>query len=47
MSTAVLLLSENPEQFQLLRADPSLMPQAVEEVLRMYSPIFATVASWP
>ncbi|MEU4812963.1 cytochrome P450 [Nocardia fluminea] len=40
LNGAVLLLSENPEQFQLLRENPSLMPQAVEEILRVYPPIF-------
>ncbi|MGE0796955.1 MAG: cytochrome P450 [Lautropia sp.] len=33
-SLAMLALFQNPEQFDLLRADPSLLPGAVEELLR-------------
>lgn len=32
-------LLDNPEQFDLLKADPSLVPQAVEEMLRYDSPV--------
>jgi cholest-4-en-3-one 26-monooxygenase len=39
LNGAIVLLSENPDQWQLLRDDPSLMPQAVEEILRMFPPI--------
>ncbi|AMT72305.1 cytochrome P450 [Mycobacteroides immunogenum] len=39
LSGAVLLLSEHPDQFELLRTRPELMPQAVEEILRMFPPI--------
>ncbi|WP_063064656.1 cytochrome P450 [Nocardia violaceofusca] len=39
LNGAVLLLSENPGQWRMLREDPSLMPQAVEEILRMFPPI--------
>ena len=34
----VLLLIQNPEQQALLREDPSRIPQAVEEILRLESP---------
>ena len=39
LNGAILLLTENPDQMQLLRDDPALMPQAVEEILRMFPPI--------
>jgi cytochrome P450 len=34
ISTAVIALLTHPEQFTLLRGDPSLLPRAVEELLR-------------
>jgi cytochrome P450 len=40
LNGAIVLLHENPDQWRLLREDPSLMPQAIEEILRMYPPIF-------
>lgn len=39
LNGAVMLLSENPDQFRMLRSEPDLMPRAVEEVLRMFPPI--------
>jgi cholest-4-en-3-one 26-monooxygenase len=39
LNGAVVLLSENPDQWKLLRDDPTLMPQAIEEILRMFPPI--------
>lgn len=36
---AVVLLADNPDQSELLRAQPNLMPQAIEEILRMSPPI--------
>lgn len=39
ISNAVLSLIENPEQLALLRAQPELLPQAIEEVLRYRSPL--------
>jgi cholest-4-en-3-one 26-monooxygenase len=39
LNGAIVLLTENPEQLQLLRDDPALMPQAIEEILRMFPPI--------
>jgi cytochrome P450 len=39
VALAVRTLIEHPDAVEQLRADPSLMPQAVEEVLRVRSPI--------
>ena len=39
ISNAVWLFANNPEQWDLLRADPRLMPSAISEVLRYDSPI--------
>lgn len=39
LNGAVILLSEHPDQFDLLRSRPGLMPQAIEEILRMFPPI--------
>ena len=36
---AVLTLIEHPEQYQLLRNDHSLLPSAVEELLRFWPPV--------
>jgi cytochrome P450 len=38
-SNAVWLFSENPEQWDLLRENPSLIPNAINEILRMEAPI--------
>jgi cytochrome P450 len=38
----VLLLLTNPEQRRLLQSEPSLVPRAVEEVLRLFKPPAAT-----
>jgi cytochrome P450 len=47
ISGGVLAFCESPEQWERLRADQSLMPAAVEEILRWSSPIshFARVAT--
>jgi cytochrome P450 len=39
IGNAMLLFGEHPEQWELLRDDPSLIPGAVNEVLRLESPI--------
>lgn len=46
LSSAVLLFGQNPDQWSLLRQDLGLIPGAIEEVVRFYSPIrgFARVA---
>ena len=38
-SSAIWLFAQNPEQWDAVRADPSLIPNAVNEVLRMETPI--------
>ena len=38
-SNAVWLFSKNPEQWDLLRENPSLIPNAINEILRMEAPI--------
>lgn len=35
----MLALVENPDQFAKLRADPSLLPQAIDEMLRWVTPV--------
>ncbi len=39
ISHGMLALLENPDQLELLRADPSLLPSAVDEMLRYASPV--------
>lgn len=39
ISSGVLALLENPEQQRLVRADPALLPGAIEEFLRYESPL--------
>jgi cytochrome P450 len=39
MSNALYLFAQHPEQWDALRADPSLMTSAINEVLRIESPI--------
>lgn len=41
ISSAVWLLASHPEQWDVLRSDPSLVPGALNEVLRLESPIQA------
>ena len=46
ITNAVLALLSNPEQLANLRADPSLMSRAVEELLRYDSPVERTITRW-
>jgi cytochrome P450 len=39
ISSAVYLFSQNPEQWAMLRKDPTLIPHAVNEALRLESPV--------
>lgn len=39
LANAVAALAQHPEQYNLLRSDPSLVPAAVEELLRFDSPV--------
>ena len=39
LGSAVLCFAENPDQWDLLRADPSLVPSAFNEVLRLHTPV--------
>lgn len=39
LTGGMLALLQNPEQLALLRADPSMMPGAVEEILRWTTPV--------
>jgi cytochrome P450 len=42
IDNGVYALLSNPEQVELLRNDPSLMPSAIEELLRFIGPVQAT-----
>ena len=39
LSGGIQALCDHPEQFDRLRRDPSLLPQAIEEILRWVSPV--------
>lgn len=43
LGCAMALFAENPDQWQLLREDPSLAPRAVEETLRYLGAVRSTV----
>ncbi len=40
IASGLLAFARNPDQWQLLRSDPSLLPTAVEEVLRYAHPVW-------
>ena len=42
ISNGMLVLLRNPEQTERLRADPSLLPSAVDEILRYAGPVHTT-----
>jgi cytochrome P450 len=46
IGNAVLSLLERPEQLALLRGDPSLIPAAVEELLRYEGPVERALNRW-
>jgi cytochrome P450 len=46
ITNAVHALLTHPEQLEALRTDPSLMPTAVEELLRFDSPVERTITRW-
>lgn len=39
VSNAVRLFAENPEQWDLVRSDPTMIPHAINETLRLESPV--------
>jgi cytochrome P450 len=39
ISSAILLFAQNPDQWDVVRADPTLVPHAINEALRLESPI--------
>jgi len=42
ISIGTLVLLDHPDQLQQLKADPTLVPSAVEELLRINGPVFST-----
>ncbi len=46
ITNAALALLSNPEQLAALRDEPTLMPAAVEELLRYDSPVERTITRW-
>jgi cytochrome P450 len=46
IGNAVVNLLSHPDQLELVRADPSLIPGAVEEVLRYEGPVERTLNRW-
>jgi cytochrome P450 len=46
IGNAVLNLLANPEQLELVRGDPSLLPGAIEEVLRYEGPVERALNRW-
>jgi cytochrome P450 len=46
IGNAVLNLLEHPEQLELVRDDPALLPAAIEEILRYEGPVERTLNRW-
>lgn len=46
IGNAVVNLLANPDQLQLVRDDPSLLPDAIEELLRYEGPVERTLNRW-
>src|SRR5579884_1236909 len=46
IGNGVLALLQHPEQWRKLQADPSLVPSAVEELLRYTSPVMVGTGRW-
>ncbi|OLB34639.1 MAG: cytochrome P450, partial [Ktedonobacter sp. 13_2_20CM_53_11] len=46
IGNGMLALLEHPEQMRLLRADPSLLPSAIEELLRYTAPVSLSSPRW-
>ncbi|KKI93157.1 cytochrome P450 [Bacillus sp. SA1-12] len=46
IGNGVLALLENPDEYEKLKANPTLIHTAVEEMLRYYSPVEVTTARW-
>jgi cytochrome P450 len=46
LGNGTLALLQHPEQFQMLRRDPSLVPMAVEEFLRYTAPVSLSDERW-
>jgi cytochrome P450 len=46
LSNGTLVLLEHPDQMRLLHTDPSLLPLAVDELLRYTTPVLCAFARW-
>ena len=46
LGNGMLALCEHPEQMSLLRADPALLPAAIEELLRYTTPVNLSTPRW-
>jgi cytochrome P450 len=46
IGNGTLALLQHPEQMRLLRADPSLLPPAIEELLRYTVPVLLSTPRW-
>ncbi|HZO76215.1 MAG TPA: cytochrome P450 [Ktedonobacteraceae bacterium] len=46
IGNSMLILLQHPQQLELLRANPSLLPSAVEELLRYTAPVSLSTPRW-